>query len=302
MAILTCTEARKIDMVSYLSSLGYHPIKIVGADHWYYSPFRKERTASFKINRSMNVFYDHGSGQGGNIIDFGILYHVVSVAAFLQMLADEFVIQPEADNHIPLLETENNFKTSGDQSRVVITAVRKLLDKRLLDYLNQRSIDLDIALEFCGEVEFTIRDKKQVAIGFANDKGGFELPNNYFKGSSTPKATRFFDNDKKVVTVFEGFFNFLSYLTIEQDNPFAVTNYVVLNSLSFFQKAREKMEAHVQINLQIDRDHAGRSCTIAALKSNPAYFDQSMFYEGYKDLNEWLIAWSKRNRDSPRSK
>ncbi|MDH7462173.1 CHC2 zinc finger domain-containing protein [Chitinophagaceae bacterium 26-R-25] len=295
MAIPTCAEARKIDLVSYLSSLGYHPIRIKGSDHWYYSPFRKERTASFKVNRSMNVFYDHGSGQGGNIIDFGIIYHKLNVAAFLQILAEDFVIHPGNNNHIPLFKTESHSKTSGDKSGIVIADVRKLSDKSLLDYFQQRRIDLDIAVEFCKEIEFTVRNKKQVAIGFANDKGGYELRNAYFKGSSSPKTSSFFDNGKTVVTVFEGFFNFLSYLTIEQDNPYAITNYLVLNSLSFFQKAREKMEAHLQINLQLDRDHAGTNCTIVALKSHPAYFDQSKFYEGHKDLNEWLIATNSSN-------
>ncbi|MDH7464672.1 CHC2 zinc finger domain-containing protein [Chitinophagaceae bacterium 26-R-25] len=296
MAIATCAEARKIDLVNYLSSLGYHPIKIQGSDFWYYSPFRKERTASFKVNRSMNVFYDHGSGQGGNIIDFGIIYHKLNVAAFLQMLAEDFMILEGNNNHIPLFKTESHSKTSGNQPGVVITDVRKLSDKRLLDYLEQRCIDREIALEFCKEVEFTIRDKTQMAIGFANDKGGYELRNPYFKGSSSPKSSSFLDNGKTVVTVFEGFFNFLSYLTIEENNPFAVTNFLVLNSLSFFQKAREKMEAHSQINLQLDRDHAGTSCATAALKSHSAYFDQSRFYEGYKDLNEWLIAGDARNK------
>jgi hypothetical protein len=217
------------------------------------------------------------------------------VADLLQMLAEEFAIQLGDNNHIPLFKTENNSKISCNESRVVITDERKLTDKRLLDYLQRRSIDLDMALEFCKEVEFKILDKKQIAIGFMNDKGGYELRNSYFKGSSSPKASSFFDNSKTVVTVFEGFFNFLSYLTIEKDNPFAVTNFLVLNSLSFFQKSREKMETHLQINLRLDRDQAGTSCTIAALKSHPAYFDESNFYEGYKDLNEWLVAKDRRN-------
>jgi hypothetical protein len=162
-----------------------------------------------------------------------------------------------------------------------------------VDYLRRRCIDLDIARQFCAEVEFTLIGKKQVAIGFANNKGGYELRHQYFKGSSSPKATSFFDNGRNSVTVFEGFFNFLSYLTIEQGNPYADSNFMVLNSLSFFQKSRLQLEEHSQINLMLDRDHAGTSCTKDALKSHPAYFDQSYHYEGCKDLNEWLIATLK---------
>src|SRR5665213_1552893 len=87
---LSCAIARQIDLVDYLASLGHHAVKTRGTDHWYFSPFRDERTPSFKVNRSMNVFYDHGTGEGGNIIDFGILYHRLPVSDFLQLLAQDY--------------------------------------------------------------------------------------------------------------------------------------------------------------------------------------------------------------------
>jgi DNA primase len=68
---LSCREAREIDLVDYLASLGHIPRKMNGADYWYLSPLRDEKTPSFKINRQKGVWYDHGTGQGGDIIDFG---------------------------------------------------------------------------------------------------------------------------------------------------------------------------------------------------------------------------------------
>ena len=55
---MSCQQARQIDLVEYLSQLGYNPQKVKGPDHWYLSPFRKERTPSFKVNRRLNVWYD----------------------------------------------------------------------------------------------------------------------------------------------------------------------------------------------------------------------------------------------------
>ncbi len=71
---LSSTEARQIDIVDYLSALGFHPAKIRNKDYWYCTPLRNEKTPSFKVNRNLNVWYDHGIGKGGNLIDFGILY------------------------------------------------------------------------------------------------------------------------------------------------------------------------------------------------------------------------------------
>ncbi|MEP6727285.1 MAG: CHC2 zinc finger domain-containing protein, partial [Bacteroidota bacterium] len=76
---MSIKDAKKTDMVDYLSAKGHEPIKVRGADYWYRSPFRLEKTPSFKVNRQANIWYDHGTGQGGNFIDFGILYHKCSV-------------------------------------------------------------------------------------------------------------------------------------------------------------------------------------------------------------------------------
>ena len=59
-------------MVDYLEKLGYMPQKIRGNDYWYLSPFRQEKEPSFKVNRKLNAWYDHGTGRGGNIVDFGM--------------------------------------------------------------------------------------------------------------------------------------------------------------------------------------------------------------------------------------
>ncbi len=56
-----------MDMVEYLQKLGYQPQKIRNNDYWYLSPLRDEKTASFKVNRKLNAWYDFGLGQGGNI-------------------------------------------------------------------------------------------------------------------------------------------------------------------------------------------------------------------------------------------
>ena len=68
---LSCEQAKLIDLVDYLSSLNYHPQKVHNQDYWYLSPLRQERTASFKVNKKLNVWFDFGLGKGGDIIDFG---------------------------------------------------------------------------------------------------------------------------------------------------------------------------------------------------------------------------------------
>jgi hypothetical protein len=80
--IISCTDAKKIELIEYLSKLGHQPQKIRNHDYWYLSPLREEKEPSFKVNKKMNVWYDHGIGEGGNIIDFGLLYYRCSISDF----------------------------------------------------------------------------------------------------------------------------------------------------------------------------------------------------------------------------
>lgn len=67
---MNCKTAKQINMVDFLIRLGYQPQKTNNNDIWFFSPFRCEKTPSFKINKIMGIWYDFGEGRGGTIIDF----------------------------------------------------------------------------------------------------------------------------------------------------------------------------------------------------------------------------------------
>jgi len=96
--IISCREANQRDLVEYLAHLEHQPQKIRGNDHWYLSPLREEKTPSFKVNKKFNVWYDHGIGKGGNLVDFGILYHHCSISEFLQKLSEPSFFQQQKNN------------------------------------------------------------------------------------------------------------------------------------------------------------------------------------------------------------
>ena len=74
------------------------------------------------------------------------------------------------------------------------------------------------------------------------------------------------------------------------------TNFLVLNSVSFFEKARPFMEQHNLINLYFDHDKTGQNCTKYALSLSKKYKDNSGLYRHYKDLNDWMMNIGKLNR------
>lgn len=291
-------EFKQQDMVQYLAQLGHEPQKISNQDYWYLSPLREEKTPSFKINRQLNVWYDHGIGKGGNLIDFGMLYFNCSIRDLLDRLSQQS-LSPVFSFNPPSLAGE---KKGRSDSKVLILDSRSLSNKSLLTYLERRAIPLSIADRFCEEVDFCLYGKKYTVIGFPNKAGGYELRSQEFKGSSSPKDISFINNSTDEVIVFEGFFNFLSFEAINNGEQAPLTNYLVLNSLSFFEKSRSLMEKYKQIHLALDNDNAGRNFTAQALQWGSQYVDSSDFYKGSKDLNDWLIHDQNKVRKGLRAK
>lgn len=300
MCAMNCEKANQIDLVDYLYYLGYQPRKINNHDYWYLSPLRGEKEASFKVNRNKNVWYDHGLGKGGNVVEFAVKFFNCNVGDALQKISSfhpqKNVLyhaqkEPRYTNQNLLINCDGDTTESGIK---IIDTKRPITDFFLYRYLKKRRINEDVANKYCSEVSYALNEKIYKAMGFKNTAGGYELRSEFFKGSSSPKYVSYFnDKNAKSITVFEGFFDFLSYQTIHQKQDPPLTNFLVLNSLAFFERSLLLMEKHDKIHLYLDHDEAGRKCTQLAQKRSPKFHDESKLYKGYKDLNDWTMNFGK---------
>lgn len=291
---LSVSEAKEMDIVYFLANLGYEPSKIRSNDYWYHSPLRDEKTPSFKVNRKLNRWYDHGLGKGGNLVDFAVLYHGCTVAEFLQNLNGNLSFQKPAP--------KQSFVNHEPESQIKILGDFILSSSALLRYLQQRRIPFDIADRYCREVRYELNGKVYYGIGFRNDLGGFEIRNPYFKASTSPKGITAFDNSAGEVIVFEGFTDFLSFKAIHQQDPEDRFDFVVLNSVSFFETARPFLEKHNAIRLYLDRDTTGQNCSRYALSLSSKYKDESSLYQNHKDFNDWMVNFGKPQRKHQKQK
>ena len=177
-----------MDLVDYLFSLGHQPVKIRGNDYWYRSPLRNEKTASFKINRKLNVWYDHSLQKGGNLVDFGILFHRCSISELLQKLGQQ---NPLSFQNSKPLDHPASLPSAGEKGKIIVMETRQNIKlSALKEYLEYRRIPVEIANRFCKEVDFLLYDRKYTVIGFQNSAGGFELRSANFKGSSRVMTSR----------------------------------------------------------------------------------------------------------------
>lgn len=285
---------RRISIRAYLAAQGILPRWERGNRGMYLSPLRKERTASFSVSYDKNLWHDFGTGEGDSIIDLVARMEGCSEIEAARRLAigEHGILVPI---HVEALRTNE-----PTPSRLTILSDRELTHPALLGYLTGRGIYPAIARTYCREVRYTIGGKEYFAIGFRNDAGGWELRNPRFKGSSTPKNITTLDNGSDTAMVFEGFIDFLSYLSLKA-NPTPAIDTTVLNSVTNLQKAVPFLSCHRVVHAFLDNDDAGRKALAQLEESLPSteVIDQSVFYCNHKDLNEY---WQeKRNLATPQT-
>ena len=292
-------DVKQIPIADYLHSLGYSPVKQQGNGLWYKSPLREEHEASFKVNTDRNLWYDFGAGKGGNIIALAKeLYFSDSLPYLLKRIEEQTPNVRPVSFSFPQCRTEPSFQH---------LEVRDLTHPALLRYLQGRGINIELAKRECSEARFTHNGKRYFAIAFPNGSGGFEVRNRYFKGCIAPKEISHIRQSGKarnICYVFEGFMDYLSFLTLRQEScpnypELDGQDYIVLNSVSNVNKALYPLGSYERIHCFFDNDHAGMEALRQIRKEygRDLYIrDASQTYNGCKDLNEYLQKQVERKR------
>lgn len=298
---MTIQDVKQIKLADYLQSLGYTPVKQQGKSLWYKSPLREETDASFKVNTELEKWYDFGIGKGGNIIALAQeLYRSDNIPYLLEQ------IERQTPHIRPVDYSFRERQT--DKPSFQCLEVKELTHPALLRYLQERSVNVVLAKAECKELHFIRSDKPYFAIGFPNMAGGYEVRNQFFKGCIAPKDITHIRQQGEPLSVcylFEGFMDYLSFLTIRtKNNPqhprLDTQDYVILNSVSKLAKAESILATYTQIGCFLDNDTAGRNtCKKLKEKFGERLLDKSVYYREYKDLNDYLCGKSLSQSAEP---
>lgn len=292
-------EIKTIKLQDFLASLGYTPTKQQGNKLWYLSPFRQENHASFKVNTERNQWYDFGIGKGGNIIDLAEQFYKSSDVSYLIRK-----IASNASRCMPISSTSfAGIKVGQHINSFENLQVLSLSHPALIRYIRGRCIDVEVAVSVCKELHYDSNGKHYFGIGFPNIAGGYELRNPFFKGSIAPKHISHFyaDEPKNVCFLFEGFMDFLSFLTLKrkeipENTSLRQQDYLILNSVTNIHKAIERLSRYDSVQCFLDNDDAGRNTYLQLSKElGSSVVDASTLYDGFKDLNDYLCAESEHS-------
>jgi len=228
---------------------------------WFNNPFNggDERTASTKVDVHRNIWYSHSEGIGGNNIDFLMKFLGTSeLATVLDWAGERKNILSFQQQTV--LDSQHAGQTEKDTGYTILS-VKPLENKALLAYLsNERKIDPNIARALCKEIYYrTAKGQTYFAVCSANDSGGFELRNPYDKRSLMTKDITTVNNGSDRVLLFEGFMDWLSFLTLMKmaNRPFPSTDYCILNTTANLKRSFPFLEQHKNIISYLDTDESG---------------------------------------------
>lgn len=291
----------QVSLVDLLARLGHAPAYRSGKELFYRSMLRQENTPSLCVNDGMDVWFDHGGAnpsgiKGGNVIDFGLAYwHPTTFPEVLDRISNIMAIPHQATPE----EYERRKRPRQQATHIPnyrIEAVKELgAHPAITRYLQSRGI-WEAAQGRIKEVHYAIHSgpkqgRKFFSAGWQNDNGAWELRNRIgdrdFKSCLGHKATTFISGDPDTLSLFEGYMDYLSWLS---DNPKATDTVIVLNSVSLIDAAVDKASSFATINAYFDRDKAGKAALQTLQQALPQARDRSGIYEGYKDYNEMLLA------------
>lgn len=175
------------------------------------------------------------------------------------------------------------------------------LPPHLQEYLTkERCIDLEKAAPFLNCISYEVRGRRYEAIGFANSSGGYELRDNkIFKGTIAPKdITPIFEDRAQPVCLFEGFMDFLSFLSMKGE----VTNQcLVMNSVNNVARSIHYLNKRniTSVRAFLDNDDTGRKAVQEFVNAGFKVEDMAVYYKDFKDLNEYHVSRVREHEKSP---
>ena len=286
---------KRYSIVEYLERKGIKPARKTPTYAVYRSPLREEMRPSFKVDTEKNLWIDYAESRGGSIIDLCMRLEGCTLSEAICRLGQNALEHTAYSFNSPKRETPIS---SNQREHVTASGTRRLiclsdtLPPHLQEYLKkERCIDLEKATPFLKCISYEIRRRRYEAIGFANSSDGYELRDDKtFKGTIAPKdITPIFEDKAQPVCLFEGFMDFLSFLSMKGE----VTNQcLVMNSVSNVVRSIHYLNKRniTSVRAFLDNDDAGRKAVQEFVNTGFKVEDMAVYYRDFKDLNEFHVS------------
>ena len=250
--------AKAIPIDELLQRLGYEVAKTASGCKWYRSPTRIEKTPSFKLTPDAAGWFDHGTGEGGNILDLAYQLKTGLPAAKLDgeqvkvalAFIENVVGATPSFERLPIRPS-----LPGTPQAPAYSVIRhqpfsaygrsSSLSKAAL-YLGSRGINAERVAPYLEEVTYAGSDgQERYGFGMTNVSGGFELrrQGDWAKTAVGRKDVTIFNAARAVAPwhAFYSMIDFCTFLSVDKP-PVGAYNYLIINSDSLVGKAMAYLE------------------------------------------------------------
>lgn len=293
------SRIKRYSIVEYLERKGIKPVRRTPTYVLYRSPLRENTHPSFKVDTEKNLWIDYVESKGGSIIDLCMRLEGCTLSEAIRHLGrntpDYTACSPQRECVQETSKLESIRQAASAKGARRPTGISDTLPPHLQKYLTEeRCINIEKAMPFLRCISYEIRGLHYQAIGFANQSGGYELRDNgSFKGTIAPKDITPVFTDKitdrmKPVCVFEGFMDFLSFLSMKEE---IISHCLVMNSVSNVARSIRYLNDRQVSSIRtfLDNDEAGRRAMEDFMEAGFKVDDMSVHYRNFKDLNEYHI-------------
>lgn len=248
----------------------------------------KKKRRVFRLILKKNTAFDFGTGMKYDNVSLVQGIKKCSVSEALEYLK-------RFDYSIPTDKKMEN-KDYKPKSGYQIFEIKEVEHPSLMEYLNSRK--LESQKSELKEIHYELNGKNYYGLGFKNDSDGYEIRNPYIKLCLGKKDLTSIKNQSKILRIFEGFSDYLSFKILEKSLEKESSDYIILNSVSMISNVRNQLENYQSVELFLDNNRTGDSVTEILKKQNSNVSDERILFKNHKDLNEFLINGNLRKRDT----
>jgi hypothetical protein len=287
-------QANNIPLSVILEKANCYPTKETETDAWY--RFRDEKTASFHVCKKKNRWQDFGCDRGGDVVDLVCWHLEESGNSYTKSDALRWLANMVGNTPIIRFAPKAVSEKPETDRSLVLKGVEYISHPALIKYIENRGIELRFARRHLTQAYVLNKKtgKHFFALALKNEENGYELRNQNFKGCVRKKHITFIRGKQPKphgVNIFEGMFDYLTYLTIQKKHDDDV---IILNSVSLLNLATAYIKGYgyTKAITWLHNDKAGERTTELLAKffkteENLTHKRANSMYHPHKDLNAY---------------
>lgn len=282
---MNINQTKNIPLVEILENSNIFPVRITENRALYYALNRFEKTPSLSIELKKNRAIDYGTGKVYDAVSLIQEIHNCSVSDALKIISEKNFSSFQKQEKF---ENKTNFE---EKNYRILKVEDKITHPALIQYLQKRKVLEHKKL--LKEIHYEVKNKegiwkKYFSVGFPSQhENSFEISSPIWKGCLGKKDIVLIENDSNIINIFEGFWDYFSFISLEKFHQNIKSDFIILNSLSLLNKLTN-FEKYITIFVWFDNDNVGKSCTKLLENKFKNVKDCSEFYskKNCKDLNE----------------